>query len=164
MKDEFLKIKELKGIILGGPGVTINDFLNKDYLTGDVKRKLIGTKDLSYTGDFGLQELLEKSQDILAKEEVAEEKEIMQKFFKLLAIKEAEVAYGEVETMRALEAGAVETLLLSETLEDATIEQFEKKAIEFGTEVKIISAETREGMQLKEMGKIAAILRYEFQQ
>ena len=164
MKDEFLKIKELKGIILGGPGVTVNDFLNKDYLTGDVKKKIIATKDLSYTGEFGLQELLDKSADVLASEEITEEKEIMQKFFSLLATKESTVTYGEVEVMKVLEAGAVEILLLSEALEDATIEEFEKKALDFGTEVKLISEETREGAQLREMGKIAAILRYEFQQ
>ena len=32
--------------------------MGKDYITGDVKKKIIGTKDLSYTGEFGLQELL----------------------------------------------------------------------------------------------------------
>jgi len=31
----------------------------------------------------------------------------------------------------------------------------------FGTIVNIISTETREGVQLREIGKIAAILRYE---
>jgi hypothetical protein len=39
-------------------------------LTGDLKKKIIGTKDLSYTGEFGLQELLDKSEDLLAAEEV----------------------------------------------------------------------------------------------
>lgn len=164
MKDEFLKLKELKGIIIGGPSVTINDFMVKEYLTGDVKKKILGTKDLSYTGEFGLQELLDKSADILAEEEVAEEKAIMQKFFQLLATKEAMVSYGEVEVMKALEAGAIETLLLSEKLDDTTLEKFEQKALEFGTDVQIISEDTREGVQLREMGKIAAILRYEFQQ
>ena len=35
--------------------------------------KVIAIKDLSYTGDFGLQELLERSEDILADEAVMEE-------------------------------------------------------------------------------------------
>lgn len=82
MKEQFLPLgNNLKGIIIGGPGITVNDFINKDYLTGDVKKKIIGTKDLSYTGDFGLQELLEKSEDLLAEEEVAIEKKIGTGFF-----------------------------------------------------------------------------------
>ena len=40
------------------PSTTTNDFMGKDYLTGDLKKKIIAIKDLSYTGDFGLQELL----------------------------------------------------------------------------------------------------------
>ncbi len=47
---------------------------NKDYITGDIKKKILGTKDLSYTGEFGLQELLDRSEDLLSEEEVAQEK------------------------------------------------------------------------------------------
>jgi len=161
MKEEFLKMKELKGILVGGPGVTVNDFLNKDYITADVRNKIIGVKDLSYTGDFGLQELLDASGDVLANEEVADDKKVMQEFFTFLNTKSGMVSYGEAEVKKTLDMGAVDKLLLSEEIDDDIIEEFEKKAEELGTEVIIISTETREGVQLKEMGKIAAILRYE---
>lgn len=161
MKEEFLKLEGLKGIILGGPGVTINDFIGHDYLTGDLKKKIIGTKDLSYTGEFGLQELLEKSEDILASEEVAQEKQIVGKFLNLLATKPGAVSYGKDHVLEALKMGAVDTLLLSEKLEDEEIEEFENEAEKVGSEVKIISEETREGVQLRDLGKVAAILRYE---
>jgi len=58
--------------------------LQKAFITNEVKKKIIGIKDLSYTDEFGLQELVEKSKDLLASEEVAEEKKIMQKFFDTL--------------------------------------------------------------------------------
>lgn len=161
MKEQFLTMKELKGIIIGGPGVTVNDFMSKEYVTADVKNKIIGVKDLCYTGEFGLQELLDASSDILANEEVAQEKKLMQDFFKLLNTKAGMVSYGKDEVMRVLGMGAVDKLLLSEELDDSVIEEYEKKAEEFGSEVNIISTETREGVQLKEMGKVAAILRYE---
>lgn len=160
MKDEFLMMHDLKGIIIGGPGTTITDFMNKDYLTGDVKKKVIGTKDLSYTGEFGLQELLEKSEDLLAKEEVAEEKKVMRKFFEALSKDTGLASYGEEQVMKCIKMGAVETVLLSETLDDETIEEFEKAGEPLGTEIKIISVETREGAQLNDMGKYAALLRY----
>ncbi|MEA3430511.1 MAG: peptide chain release factor aRF-1 [Nanoarchaeota archaeon] len=161
MKEQFLNLKGLKGIIIGGPGTTVNDFMNKGYLTGDLKKKIIGTKDLSYTGLFGLHELLDKSTDILAAEEVADEKQIMQKFFDLLAKKPGMVAYGEEECFNKTQSGVTDVLLLSESLDDETIERFEKEGEKMGSIIKIISLETREGVQLRDMGKIAAILRYD---
>ncbi len=164
MKEQFLPLgNNLKGIIIGGPGITINDFVNYDYLTGEIKRKVIGTKDLSYTEEFGLQELLDKSEDLLAEEEVAQEKKIMNRFFGEFRDNPKKVTYGEKETLKALEMNAVDTLLLSESLPEETIFQLEEKAQLGGSVVKIISTETREGVQLKELSGIAAILRFEIE-
>ena len=161
MKEQFLGNKELKGIIVGGPGPTKYDFIDSGYITTEVRNKIIAIKDLSYTGEFGLQELVDKSQDVLSKEGITEEKQLMGKFFEVLAKNPAKVSYGEAEVMKNLKLGAADILLLSESLEDEKIEAFEKEAGLVGTTVKIISIETREGVQLKELGKVAAMLRYE---
>lgn len=162
MKEQFLPLgNNLKGIIIGGPGVTIQDFLNKDYLTGDVKKKILGTKDLSYTGEFGLQELLDRAQDLLAEEEVTQEKKIMTRFFEAFRENPKKITYGERETMKALEMNAVDVLLISESMEDEKITELEEKAQVGGSTVVMVSIETREGTQLKELGGVAAILRYE---
>ena len=161
MKEQFLGNKELKGIIVGGPGPTKYDFIDSGYITTEVRNKIIAIKDLSYTGEFGLQELVDKSQDVLSKEGITEEKQLMGKFFEVLAKNPAKVSYGEAEVMKNLKLGAADILLLSESLEDEKIEIFEKEAGLVGTTVKIISIETREGAQLKELGKVAAMLRYE---
>jgi peptide chain release factor subunit 1 len=163
MKDEFLMNQDLKGIIVGGPGHTKNEFVEGNYITDQVKRKIIAIKDLSYTGEFGLQELLDKSEDVLSEEEVMDEKKIMQRFFGYLSTNEGMVNYGQEDVMADLKMGAVETLLLSEELTDEVIEEFEKEAEALGTDVMIISTDTREGVQLRDMGKVAAILRYEVQ-
>ena len=163
MKEQFLGMKSLKGIIVGGPGPTKYDFIDTGYITTEVKNKIIGIKDLGYTEEFGLQELVDKSQDILANEEIADEKKVMGEFFDLLAKKPNMASYGEKEVMQNLKNGVVDKLLLSEELEDEKIEEFEKEAKAFSSIVKIISTETREGVQLKEIGKVAAILRYEVQ-
>ena len=163
MKEQFLFLEGLKGIILGGPSTTTNDFMNKDYVTGDVKKKIIAIKDLSYTDEFGLQELLEKSSDVLAEEEVAHEKEVMQQFFDKLAKQTDYTSYGQDATEHALALGAVDTLLLSEDLDDATLDELEKKAEGMGSSVEIISTDTREGVQLRDIGKVAAILRFPLQ-
>ena len=160
MKEEFLHMEGLKGILIGGPDTTINDFLNHDYITGDVKKKIMGAIALSYTGEFGLQELVDKAEDLLAAEEVAEEKKIMAKFFYELSKDTGLAEYGQDDVMNAIQMGAVEIVLLSESLPDEVITRFEEEAEKVGSEVTLISTETREGEQLKQMGKIAAILRY----
>jgi peptide chain release factor subunit 1 len=165
MKEQFLPIvQDINGIIIGGPGVTVNLFLQNDYITGEVRKKILGTKDLSYTGEFGLQELLEKSEDLLAAEEVAEEKKLMQKFFYELSKDTGLASYGKDEVYKYMGYGAVDILLLSEELDENLIEEFEEEAIKTNVTVKLVSTDTREGVQLKEMGKIAAILRYPMQQ
>ncbi len=162
MKEQFLPLgTNLKGIILGGPGTTVQDFMVKDYVTGDLKKKILGTKDLSYTGEEGLQELLDKAQDLLAEEEVAQEKVIMNRFFTQMRENMRKVTYGEKATLKALDMNAVAMLLLSESLPEERIFELEDKAKAGGAEVKVISTETREGVQLKDLGGIAAILRYE---
>jgi peptide chain release factor subunit 1 len=161
VKEKFLFMKELKGIIVGGPGPTKYDFVDGNFITNDLKKKIIAVRDLSYTGEFGLQELLEKSEDVLADEDVAGEKKIMSKFFETLAKKPGMASYGEAEVLENLKNGVVDIVLLSEVLDDEMIEKFETEAKKTGAEVKLISIETREGSQLKDFGKIAAILRYE---
>lgn len=161
MKEQFLKNKNLKGIIVGGPGPTKNDFIDGGHITTEVKNKIIAIKDLSYTGEFGLQELVDKSQDVLAKEEIIAEKKIVGKFLELLSTKPGMVSYGVDEVMKNLKLGCVDTILLSERLDGKKLEEFENEAKKVGTNVKIISTETSEGVQLRDMGKVVAILRYE---
>jgi peptide subunit release factor 1 (eRF1) len=156
----FLEVKDMKGILVGGPGMTKNHFLDEGFLNEQLKRKVVAVQDLAYTGSFGLRELVEKSSDVLAKEAITEEKEIMNKFFKLLATEPNKVAYGLSEIERAFELSAVDKLLVSETMDDAIVEKLEDKCDATGSEFIVISIDTPEGEQLKQIGKVAAILRY----
>jgi len=161
MKEQFFGMDGLKGILVGGPGPTKYEFVEGNTITTDLKKKIIGIRDLSYTDEFGLNELVDKSQDVLAAEEIADEKKIMNLFFEKLAKNPKIVTYGEENTRKAIELGAVDVLLLSEALDETLMDAYDALARQYGTTVKIISTETREGVQLKELGKIASILRYE---
>ena len=68
--------------------------------------------------------------------------------------------YGDSEpdVKKALDYGAVDKLLLSESFDK--IEEFEELANKIGTNVFIISVETKEGAQLRDLSGVAAILRY----
>jgi peptide chain release factor subunit 1 len=160
MNKEFSDMKELKGILIGGPGPTKETFFDGNYLHNELKKKVMGLKDLSYTGEFGLKELVEKSHDLLAKEIIVEERKILDKFFGLLATETEKVAYGEKEVRQAIKMGAVETLILSEMLDEKIITKYEEEAENIGADVKVVSTETREGIQLKELGGFGAILRF----
>lgn len=162
---EFLGMKEtLKGIIIGGPGPTKENFFNGAYINNEIKKKVLGIKDITYTDEYGLQELVEKSQDILASQDITKEKALMQKFFELLNKDESKSAYGLEKVEKALEYGAVDTLLISETMDDTLEEKLEAKAEATGAKVELISIETNEGQQLRDLGGIAAILRFSFTQ
>src|SRR3989338_5739289 len=157
---EFLGKKEIKGVIVGGPGPTKETFLDGDYLNNELKRKVIGIKDLSYTGEFGLNELVDKSSDLLAQELITREKNIVNKVLETLAKHPEMVAYGQVEVEKALEYGAVETLLISEEVDESIVEELEKKADATGAEIEFISTDTNEGKQIKEITGIVALLRF----
>ena len=161
LKSQFFNKPEVKGIIVGGPGPTKYEWVEGDFITNELKKRIIAIKDITYTDEFGLHELLEKSQDVLAKEEVAEEKAIMNKFFEYLAKKPAMVTYGVNEVRKFLEMGVVDSVLISEEAPEPQIEEFTALAEKTKSKVRIISTETGEGKQLALLGKFAAILRYE---
>ena len=116
MNEDFLTLEELKGVIIGGPGFTKEEFVKGDYLNYEIKDKIIATVDTSYTGEFGIREVIDKSADILNDLDVMHEKKIVQKFLKELIKEKGLAAYGENEVRNSLIMGAVDTLLLSEDL------------------------------------------------
>ncbi len=156
VKELFSRV-ELKGVIIGGPGPAKNDFFDRDYLPTDIKKQVIGVKNTGYTDEQGLEEIVQRSQDILAEAAVAKEKALVQKFFEELRKESSLAVYGKEKVMKSLEMGAVEIILISEGLETKT---FSEKAKNYNTQVEIISKDTREGEQLFQLGGIAAILRW----
>ncbi len=155
----FLQQPELKGIIIGGPGPTKESFASSAYLHHEIQKKVLGIKDVGYTDEYGLSELVKRSSDLIEKATVVKERELVEKFLTELQ-KEGNVVYGLNETLQALEQGAVDTLLISEAMDLAEIEKLMEKAKSYGTRVELISTDTPEGVQFKELGGIGGFLRY----
>jgi len=116
MNEAFLTVPDLKGVIIGGPGHTKEEFVKGDYLHHEIKNKIITTVDTSYTGEFGIREVIDKSMEILTEIDIMREKKLVQKFLRELVSDDGLASYGEAEVRRNLEMGAVEILLLSEDL------------------------------------------------
>jgi len=116
MNDAFLDLEGLKGVIIGGPGHTKEDFVNGDYLHHEIKQKIITTVDTSYTGEFGIREVIDKSMDVLTEIDIMREKKLVQRFLTELVDENGLASYGEAEVRQNLINGAVEVLLLSEDI------------------------------------------------
>jgi len=160
VNEELGKMENIRGIIVGGPGPTKENFVRGSYLDNKTKEMIIGVVNIGYTGDFGLEEIVAKASDLLKKEEVIKEKKILERFLNTLGSNQKMVAYGKESVEKALEAGAVDIVVISEVLDDKETEKIIDKAEESGSTWHIVSKETREGEQLIGLGKIGAILRY----
>ncbi|MEM4713326.1 MAG: peptide chain release factor aRF-1 [Candidatus Bathyarchaeia archaeon] len=113
----FLPIENLKGIIIGGPGPTKYDFEKGDYLNYQLKEKIIDTVDTAYVDEQGIKEVVDKAPEIMRKIRYIEERQIIQQFLYEVGHDTGLATYGEETVRKALEAGAVKTLLLSESLD-----------------------------------------------
>jgi len=117
----FLPIENLKSMLLGGPGPTKYDFEKGNYLHYTLKEKIVATVDTSYVNDRGVEEVVDKSEDILRRIRYVEEKKVMQKFLREIGQDSGLATYGEEDVRKYLNNGIVETLLLSEDLESVRV-------------------------------------------
>ena len=160
VKKIFFDMTKLKGIIVGGPIPTKDEFLDGNYLVTKLKEKVIGKVDIGDTSESGLKELVEKSRDILANQEIIHEKKVLERFFDTLGKKPDLAALGEEKVRLALEGGAVDVLFLSEKTDKKLIKDLRGIAENMGTTTEMISIETEEGNQFKNLKGIGAILRF----
>ncbi|MCS7134406.1 MAG: peptide chain release factor aRF-1 [Candidatus Pacearchaeota archaeon] len=160
VKELFFERPRLKGLLLGGPGPTKEEWLKEGDLVSDLKRKIIAIKDVSYTNEQGLEELVHASQDVLQQEEIMKEKQLLNKFFSMLSKNKMYAAYGLEHVKKALEVGAVEILILSTNTDKKLQQELKEKASLTGAKVELVSEETQEGIQFKNLGGIGAILRF----
>lgn len=160
MKKSFFDNKKLKGILVGGPVPTKDEFLDGDYMVTKLREKVIGRVDIGDTDESGLKELVKKSQDILVSQEITKEKKLLERFFEILGEKPELATLKEPATKKALEYGAVEILLLSKETDKKIVKELKKMAMNIGSKVEIVSTETDEGQQFFNLGGIGGILRF----
>jgi peptide chain release factor subunit 1 len=161
----FDEHKEIRGIIVSGPGPTKEFFLREGFIRDDIQKKILGTVDTSYTGEHGLEETIVKGEHLIKEAHVIKEKKLMERFFSELQKPQGLALYKLDGVLKALEMGAVEMLIIIEDIElkiegvDA-IEFLEEKAQNYGTKITLVSRHTREGVQFRHLGGIGALLRY----
>jgi peptide chain release factor subunit 1 len=116
MTEAFLNRKELRGVLVGGPGYTKEYFIKGDYVHHEIMKKVLPTYiDVGDTDDYGLREMVERARSVLTGLDLMREKDLVQKL--MLEVSKVDgglAAYGEANVRHALDIGAVEMLLLSE--------------------------------------------------
>jgi peptide chain release factor subunit 1 len=105
-----------KGVLIGGPSPTKEEFEAGGFLHHELQKRIVGIFDVSYTNESGLSELVDAAQDALEGMDIVREKTIMTRFLQELVKENGNAAYGEASVRKNLEAGAVDTLLLSSRL------------------------------------------------
>ena len=160
MKKIFFDNPKLKGILIGGPIPTKDEFIDNEHMVTKLREKIIGRKDLGDSSESGLKELVEKSQDILAQQEIIHEKNVLEKFFKTLGENPNMATLKETDTKQALQYGAVDILFLSKGTDKELHKELTDIAKNIGSVIEIISIDTEEGIQFKNLGGIGAILRF----
>jgi peptide chain release factor subunit 1 len=160
MKEAFFENPKLKGIIIGGPIPTKDEFIDNEYMTARLREKIIGKVDIGGSDESGLKELVIKAQDILADQEIIHEKKILEKFFETLGEKPDLATLREEDTKKALDYGAVDLLILSKDVAKDISKGLQRIAKDMGSKIEIVSLETEEGDQFKNLGGIGAILRF----
>jgi peptide chain release factor subunit 1 len=153
------QVKEIRGLIIGGPAATKEAFVDGEYMNHELRKKILAVKDITYTDESGIRELINASADDLREVEMVRHKVWMQRFMKSL-IEDGPIAYGK-DLEHALDVNAVEMLLLSEKLPEREIEDLYDRAHSSGAKVELLTDEFEEGFQLWNTfkGKVA-ILRY----
>ncbi len=117
-KDFF---ERFKGVLIGGPTPTKEEFADGAYLHHELQKRIVGLFDVAYTNESGLAELVDNAQDALKGMEVVKEKTYMNRFLQELVKDNGNATYGEESVRKNLEIGAVDTLLLSDKLRQARL-------------------------------------------
>eukprot|EP01116_Phalansterium_solitarium_P007862 TRINITY_DN2086_c0_g1_i1.p1 TRINITY_DN2086_c0_g1~~TRINITY_DN2086_c0_g1_i1.p1 ORF type:complete len:466 (-),score=181.42 TRINITY_DN2086_c0_g1_i1:418-1743(-) len=105
------------GLILAGLADFKNELSQSDILDQRLTAIILKIVDVSYGGDNGFNQAIELSAEVLSNVKFIQEKKVISKFFEEIAQDSGKYAYGVKDTLFALDAGAVETLIVWENLE-----------------------------------------------
>jgi peptide chain release factor subunit 1 len=151
---------ELKGILVGGCGMTKDEFIKGDFLHHEIRKKIIGTFDTGYTNEHGLGELVEASKEKLVGIQSTHEKDVFDEFLKFLAKDNGKCAYGSENVFENARGGKVKTAIVLGNRTDL-IERVLPLSKETNFDIEVISESSDSGKMLdKAFGGIVAVLRY----
>ncbi|WP_323675819.1 mRNA surveillance protein pelota [Halorubellus sp. PRR65] len=162
---------DVDAIVLAGPGFTKRDALNHIEEEYPAVAEKVTTVDTAGVGDRGVHEVLKRGavEDIQQQTRIAKEAEYIDELTERIG-QGHEASYGPDAVAEAAEYGAVDQLLiLDEKLREERgpdgdwsidVDEVVTSVERQGGEVTVFSSEFPPGQQLRNLGGIAALLRY----
>ncbi|XP_010520995.1 PREDICTED: eukaryotic peptide chain release factor subunit 1-1-like, partial [Tarenaya hassleriana] len=105
------------GLILAGSADFKTELSQSDMFDPRLQAKILNVVDVSYGGENGFNQAIELSSEILANVKFIQEKRLIGKYFEEISQDTGKYVFGVDDTLKALESGAVETLIVWENVD-----------------------------------------------
>ncbi|TFY83102.1 hypothetical protein EWM64_g907 [Hericium alpestre] len=105
------------GLVLAGSADFKTELSQSDMFDPRLAAKVIKVVDVSYGGENGFNQAIELAAESLANVKFVQEKKLIQKYFDEISQDSGKYCFGIEDTLKALELGAVETLIVWENLD-----------------------------------------------
>ncbi|KAF3925664.1 hypothetical protein ABW21_db0208714 [Orbilia brochopaga] len=107
----------VSGLILAGSADFKSELAQSDMFDQRLQAKIIKVVDVSYGGENGFNQAIELSAETLSNVKFIQEKKLINRYFDEISQDTGRVCYGIEDTLKALELGACETLIVFENLD-----------------------------------------------
>lgn len=107
----------VSGLVLAGSADFKTELGQSDMFDQRLAAKVIKVVDVSYGGENGFNQAIELAAESLANVKFVQEKKLIQKYFDDISQDTGRYCFGIEDTLKALELGAVETLIVWENLD-----------------------------------------------
>lgn len=105
------------GLILAGSADFKTELGQSDMFDQRLRAKILKTVDVSYGGENGFNQAIELAADCLANVKFIHEKKLIGQYFDEVSQDTGKYCFGVEDTLKALEQGAVETLIVWENMD-----------------------------------------------
>ena len=134
----------VSGLILAGSAEFKNVLAQAECFDQRLAAKVINIVDVSYGGENGFNQAIEMCAEMLANVKFIQEKKLISKYFEEISQDTGKFCFGLDDTLKGLEMGAIETLIVYENL--ATL-RYQLKHATTGEEVIKMLSPDQEGDQ-----------------
>lgn len=107
----------VSGLILAGSADFKTELSQSDMFDPRLQAKILNVVDVSYGGENGFNQAIELSSEILSNVKFIQEKRLIGKYFEEISQDTGKYVFGVDDTLKTLEMGAIETLIVLENLD-----------------------------------------------
>lgn len=160
----------VNGLVLAGSADFKTELSKSDLFDPRLQKVVLKIVDVAYSGKNGFDQAIDLASDTLSNVKLISEKRLISTFMSEIARDTGKYCFGAANTLKALETGAVEILLIWENLSlnhpnsegnPLMIDWLTENYRRFGTKLVLVSDKTPEGAQFcRGFGGLGGLLRY----